>query len=253
MKNISQNLGRWLFVSGWVLLFAHVSQPFWSGNQVLRVDAQSVLAAPITDLTGGVDFAFHQKSKTGDVPKVMPLTADANQGALVLLIKDWTSDYDTRWSPGLMQHDGKRFIYALGERAPTRTTKYGAPSIKVANLPWARYEERVYELSPGQSYFLLLPQHIGWNRDHYSIEIRQRKSGDQLFFLISGLIALGISALLLISSRKNGLKLLDPIKLARTYVAYGRTAEAKKVLQDSLKKHPSRSLEIHKALAELDT
>jgi hypothetical protein len=253
MKNISQNVGGWLFISGWILLLAHASQPFWAGNQVLRADAQSALAAPITDLTGGADFAFHQKSKTGDVPKVMPLTTDANHGAIVLLIKNWTSEYDTRWSPGLMQHDGKRVLYALGERAPTRTDKYGRPSRNVVRHPWARYEERVYDLDPGQSYFLLLPQYIGWNRDNYSIEVRQRKSGDHSFFLVSGLIALGVSVLLLISSRKNGLALLDPIKLARTYVAYGRTAEAKKVLLDALKKQPNRTVEMHKALAELES
>jgi hypothetical protein len=252
MKNISQKVGELLFISGWILLLAHASQPFWSGDHVLRADSQSALATPITELMGGVDFAFHQKSKTGDVPKVMSLTTDANHGAFVLLIKNWTAEYDTRWSPGLMQHDGKRFLYALGERAPTRKTKSGSPTRKVASLPWARYEERVYDLDPGQAYFLLLPQHIGWNRDNYSIEIRQRKSGDHPFFLISGLIALGVSVLLLISSRKNGLTLLDPIKLARTYVAYGRTTEAKKVLQDALKKHPSRTVEIHKALAEME-
>jgi hypothetical protein len=249
---ILKSLGTCLFLAGWVFIAGHVSQPFWAGRHVLNADAQTKEAVLSTNLPGGTEFAFHQKSKTGDVPKLLPLRLDAGQGAVVVLIKNWSSQYDTRWSPGLMQLDEQRLIYAAGERVFTRRTKSGNPTRTFLRNPWGgMYEERVYDLVPNQSYLLLLPQNSNRLGENYSVEIRQRKTENHFFFLIVGFVSLISSFLLLYSQRKSRLAALDPVKLARTYQSQGRTTEAKDVLVQALKTHPNRSVEIRQVLTDM--
>ena len=208
----------------------------------------------MTEVPGGTDFAFHQTSKTGDVPKVLPLNLDSAQSAIVILIKNWHPQYDIRWGPTLMQQQALRLIYAPGERPPTRISRDRRPTRGVMSLPWgASYEERVFDLAPGQPYFLLLPQHIGWQRESYSVEIRQRKKEEHFYFLVAGFMSVISGLLLLFSQRKSGLRALDPIKLARTYQHQGRIAEAKAVLMQAIKTHPNRSEEIRRALTNLES
>lgn len=250
--SILKSLGSCLFLAGWVLIAGHASQPFWAGRHVLNADPQTKEALLSTELPGGADFAFHQKSKTGDVPKLLPLNLDAGQGAVVVLTKNWSSQYDTRWSPGLMQLGEQRLTYAAGERVSTRRTKSGSPTSTFMRIPWGgSYEERVYDLAPNKSYLLLLPQNSGRLGENYSVEIRQLKTENHFFFLVVGFVSLISSVLLLYSQRKSGLAALDPIKLARTYQMQGRTIEARDVLMRALKTHPNRSVEIRQALADM--
>lgn len=244
--SILKSLGSCLFLAGWVLIAGHASQPFWAGRHVLNADPQMKEALLSTELPGGADFAFHQKSKTGDVPKLLPLNLDARQGAVVVLTKNWSSQYDTRWSPGLMQLGEQRLTYAAGERVSRRRTN------TFMRIPWGgSYEERVYDLAPNKSYLLLLPQNALRLGESYSVEIRQRKTENHFFFLLAGFVSLISSLLLLHSQRKSGLAALDPIKLARTYQSQGRITEAKDVLVRALETHPNRSVEIRQVLADM--
>ena len=249
-----QNLGGFLFIAGFAFIVAHLTQAFWSGTHVLSADASTQAALLATELPGGTEFAFHQTSKTGDAPKVLPLNLDSVQGAVVILTKNWHSQFDTRWSPTLMQQQALRLTYSPGERPPTRVSKSGGPSRTVIRLPWGgTYEERVFDLVPGQPYFLLLPQHIGWHGDSYSVEIRQRKNEEHFYFLVAGFMSAISGLLLLNSQRKSGLRALDPIKLARTHQYQGRITEAKAVLMQAIEMHPHRSEEISRALTNLES
>ena len=249
-----QNLGGFLFIAGFAFIVAHSTQAFWSATHVLSADSSTPAALLVTEVLGGTEFAFHQTSKTGDVPKVLPLNLDSAQGAVVILIKNWHPQYDTRWIPTLMQQQALRLTNSPGERRPTRVSKSGRPTRTVMRLPWGgTYEERVFDLVSGQPYFLLLPQHVGWHRDSYSVEIRQRKNEEHFYFLVAGFMSAISGLLLLNSQRKSGLRALDPIKLARTYQYQGRVSEAKAVLVQTLKTHPNRSVEIRRALTNLES
>ena len=249
-----QNLGGFLFIAGFAFIAAYATQPFWSGIHVLSANSSTPAALLVTELPGGTEFAFHQTTKTGDVPKVLLLNLDAAQGAVVILTKNWRSQFDTRWSPTLMQQQALRLTYSPGERPPSRVSKYGSPTRTVIRSPFGSYyEERVFDLAPGQPYFLLLPQHIAYRGESYSVEIRQRKKEEHFYFLVAGFMSLISGLLLLISQRKSGLRALDPIKLARTYQHQGRIAEAKAVLMQAIKTHPHRSEEIRLALTNLES
>jgi hypothetical protein len=250
--SVLKSLGFCLFLAGWTLIAGHASQPFWVGQHIVYADPQTKEALLSTDFPGGTDFAFHQKSKTGDVPKLLPLNLDTVQGAVVVLIKNWSWKYDTRWAPGVMQLNDVRLTYASGERVSTRRTKSGSPTSTFLRIPWGgSYEERVYDLAPNQSYYLLLPQNAGKLGESYSVEIRQRKNENHFLFLIAGCVSLISSLLLLYSQRKSGLAVLDPIKLARTYQSQGRITEAKDVLVRALETHPNRSVEIRRFLSNM--
>jgi hypothetical protein len=249
-----KNLGGCLFLAGWVFLGSYAGQPFWAGRHVLNADPKMQTALLSTDLPGGSDFAFHQKSKTGDVPKLLPLSLDAAQGEVVVLIKNWNSQYDTRWSPGLMEMEDQRLTYASGERASARRTKSGNPTRTVLSIPWGgRYEERIYDLDPNKSYLLLLPQNTGWRGEIFSVEIRQGKTESHFYFVVIGFVSMIFGLLLIHSQRKSGLAALDQVKLARTYQKMGRTTEARDVLAWAMETHPNRSAEIRKILANMES
>ncbi len=245
------NLGSLLFLIGWLLILAHASQPFWSGKHVLTADASTKEAVLVTEIAGGKDFAFHQKTKSGDIPRAIPLNLDASKGHVVILTKDWDHQYDMRWNPQLMQHDDKRFIYAYGLRIVNPGSTTPRFSRRIANTPWGTWREQIYDLGPDQSYFLLLPQNSTWRGDSYGIEIRQRPIENHFLFLLLGFASAICGVLLMHSQRKSGLEELDPIKLARTYQAQGRMSDASAVLEKALSAKPNRSHEIRKALDEL--
>ena len=249
-----QNLGASLVIAGFAFFVAQSIQTFWSGTHVLSADSSTPAALLVTEVPGGTEFAFHQTTKTGDVPKVLPLNLDVGKGAVVVLIKNWHPQYDTRWDPTLMQQQALRLTYATGERPPTRVNRSRRPTRTVMSLPWGgTYEERVFDLVPGQPYLLLLPQHVGWRGESYSVEIRQRKNEEHFYFLVAGFMSAISGLVLLFSQRKSGLRALDPIKLARTYQYQGRVSEAKAVLVQALKTHPNRSVELRQALTNLES
>lgn len=246
------NIGGLLCLAGWLFILVHASQPFWSGKHILAISALGQDAVPITDFAGGADFAFHQKTKSGDVPKVIPLSLDASKGHIAIITKNWEPQYDMRWTPGLMTQDDKRFTYADGARA-VPSTNPPRFSRRVANTPWGTYRESIYDLRQNQRYFLLLPQNSAWRGDAYSIEIRQRASENHILFLLLGFICTVAGMLLMLSQRKSGLEELDPIKLARTYQAQGRMSDAFSVLERAIATKPHRSHAIRKALDELNS
>lgn len=244
--------GALLFLLGWLLILVHSTQSFWSGRNILHADTQTPAAIPITDLVGGSDFAFHQKSKSGDVPKVLPLNIDASQGAIVLLTKDWSDRYDMRWSPTLMQQDERRVTYAAGQRVLNPGAQPPRYIKRVISSPLGNFKESIYDLAPDQQYLVLLPQNASWRGETYSVEVRQRSADNHFLFLFAAFASLISGLLLMLSQRRRGLDELDPIKLARTYQTQGRVDEAREALERGLTLYPNRSIKIRKAIASLE-
>ena len=256
-KSRWEKIGSSLFLLGWVLIIAYGMSPLWQGRQLLQISEPSQAGVLMTDLPGGEAFAFHQKSKQGDVPRVLALTDLPTNGFLVLLSWKYGWSVDTRWSPGLLQHDGKQFLYASGEQPPPRTGKASGqrvPTSHVMRLPWrGDLAERVYSINRDTRYFVLLPQNSTLGAQPYSIELRNRKTGAELptYLLLLGLATLFASALILIKNSRSARTNLDTVDAARVYIRWRRFAQARQILQEGLCKQPSRQAEFETVLHEI--
>jgi hypothetical protein len=216
----------------------------------------------ITDLPGGEDFAFHQKSKTGDVPRVLPLDHLQTQGYLVVLTWGWKHQMDMRWSPGLMQHDGRRFLYASGYQTPNRTVRVGrtrGPSTRVIDLPWiGELHERVYAVDPNAEYFVLLPQNSSVTPGAYSLQMRSRSNGVEqpVLLLLAGLACIfGGGAWLCLRRRASfsfNLPLpADVVPAARAYAQQKRYARAHRLLTQAVDREPHRRTEFEALMRDI--
>jgi hypothetical protein len=216
-----------LFIFGWVFIIAYAFSPLWQGQRLLKFSALASVGAPITDFSGGSDFAFHQKSKQGDVPRVLALN-DLPKA---------------------------QFLYASGEQTPSRIGYAGGkrvPSTHVMRLVWSgSLDERVYALQNDTRYFLLLPQNSALSVDGYSIELRSRKSGTEqptrfllfgFFSLLGGILILG----------KHSQTTREPVPEAYAYARWKRFAQARQVLKHAIKQQPERRLEFEIALREVE-
>ena len=245
-----------LFISGWVLIIAYGFSPLWQGQRLLQLSDISSVGVPITDFAGGNDFAFHQKSKQGDVPRVLAL--NDLPLAEFLIVLSWNYDWriDNRWAPLLLQYDGRRFLYASGEQTPSRKGYAGGkrvPSTHVMRLPWiGNLDERVYAFQESFRYYLLLPQNSALGVNNYSVELRSRSSGAEqpTRFLLFGFFALlgGILTL-----RKHSREGRDPVADAFVYARWKRFAQARQILKYAIKQYPERRLELEAALHEVET
>lgn len=260
------NKGRWekigssLFLLGWTLIIAYGTSPLWQGKHLLKISNPSQAGVLITDLLGGSDFAANQASKpgAGSTPRVMQIEVTPDKPYLVLLSWSYSSyEVDTRWSPGLLQYDGQRFLYAQGEQTPSRKGKASGqrvPTTHVMKLPLqGNLDERVYAFTPGVKYFVFLPQAILKSVKPYSIELRERQTGSEqhAHLLLIGLATLLVSVLILIKHSKKSKPHTDAAESARVYMRWGRFAQARQILQEGLRKQPSRQAEFELLLHEI--
>jgi hypothetical protein len=260
------NKGRWekigssLFLLGWVLIIAYGTSPLWQGEHLLKISNPSQAGVLITDLPGGSDFAANQASKpgAGSTPRVIPIEVTPDKPYFVLLSWSYSSyEVDTRWSPVLLQYDGQRFLYAQGEQTPSRKGKASGqrvPTTHVMKLPLkGNLDERVYATAPGVKYFAFLPQAISKSVKPYSIELRERQTGSEqpTHLLLVGLATLLVSVLILINHSKKTKTHTDTAKAASVYMRWGRFAQARQILQEGLRKQPSRHAEFELLLHEI--
>jgi Ankyrin repeats (3 copies) len=259
-KNSLGKIGSSLFFLGWVLVIAYASSPLWQGRQLLKSSDHTKSGILITDLPGGAEFAASQSSKpgAGSTPRLIPIEATTDKPYFVLLTWGYSNfEVDMRWSPALLQHDGKRFIYAQGEQTPSRSGKASGkrvPSTHVMKLPWkGDLDERVYAITPGAKYFVFLPQAGSKSIQPYSIELRHRKTGAEqpTHLLLIGLAALFGGVLLLIKYSRKTQNHSDPAEAARTYARWRRFAQARQILHEGLRKQPSRKVEFQQLLQEI--
>jgi hypothetical protein len=178
-----------LILLAFASIIAYGTQPLWEGTLHSVARAASPEARLMTDFPGGLDFATHQKSKTGDTPRVLslgPLPADRD---LVLVLKDAAPTFDMRWSPTLMRYENNRFLYAnelkLAQSGSDETRKRYGYSL---GLPFgSTYKAKVFELAPNQDYYLLLPQNARWTGPPYEVSVRLRGDSFGHMFLFIGL------------------------------------------------------------------
>jgi hypothetical protein len=244
-----------LFIFGWVFIIAYAFSPLWQGKRLLKFSALASVGAPITDFSGGSDFAFRQKSKQGDVPRVLALNDLPTAEFLIVLIWNYDLRIDNRWTPLLLQYDGRQFLYASGEQTPSRIGYAGGkrvPSTHVMRLAWSgSLDERVYALQNDTRYFLLLPQNSTLSADSYSIELRSRKSGAEqpTRFLLFGFFAL-LGGILILGKHSRASR--EPVTDAYAYARWKRFAQARQVLKHAIKQQPERRLEFEIALREVE-
>lgn len=124
---------------GLVLMLADLAyMPLWGGELVVHSGPRDSRAVPVTSLPGGEQFAHHQKSKTGEVPMVLPLDIHPGDGPIAVVTRDWSWQFDTRFGPGLMELTPERLTYAMGKRERLRRTKKaGRPTPTSTSMRWA--------------------------------------------------------------------------------------------------------------------
>ncbi len=259
-KSRWEKIGSSLFLLGWVLIIAYGTSPLWQGKQILKQSDSTQAGILMTDLPGGAEFAANQVNKpgAGSTPRVMPIEVMPEKPYLVLLCWGYSHfEVDTRWSPALLQYDGRRFLYAQGEQTPSRTGKASGqrvPTTHVMKIPWkGDLDERVYALTTGIKYFALLPQATSTSSKPYSIELRNRQTGSEqpTHFLLLGLATLFGGVLILIKQSNRTQTQLDAVKAAQTYARWGRFAQARQTLQEGIRKQPNRQTEFEQALQEI--
>ena len=259
-KNRWEKTGSSLFLLGWVLIAVYVTSPLWQGGQLLNISESTQAGVLMTELPGGAEFAANQANKpgAGSTPRVLPIDVTPEKPYLVLLTWGYSNfEVDTRWSPALLQYDGKRFLYAQGEQTPSRTGKASGqrvPTAHVMRIPWkGDLEERVYALTPGVKYFFLLPQATSKSSKPYSIELRNRQTGSEqpTHLLLLGLVTLFGGVLIFIKHSRKTQAQPDAIEAARVYARWGRFAQARQILQEGIRKQPHRQAEFEQVLQEI--
>lgn len=260
-EKLWSRIGAWGFVLGWVLIIAYATSPLWQGQSLKQEPNATTAGILIADLPNGAEFAAHQGNKpgAGSTPRVIPIKVMPEKPFLVVLTWGYTSyEVDTRWSPGLLQHDGQRFLYAQGEQTPSRSGKASGkrvPTTHVMKVPWkGDLNERVYALTPGTKYFLFLPQATSKSTKPYSVELRNRQTGaaQPTYLLLLGLVTLVGGLLILVKHSRSTHANLDTVEAARVYVRWRRFAQARQILQEGLRKQPSRQAEFELVLREIE-
>ncbi len=171
--------------------------PLCSGTLVVHSGPRDPRAMPVTSLPGGEQFAYHQKSKTGEVPLVLPLDIRPGDGPIAVVTRDWSWQFDTRFGPSLMELTPERFTYASGQRERLRRTKKGGPANPDLNLHalGGHYvQQGLYDMQSGKSYYLLLPVSAGRPGDYYEVWVRRHAADEPGWYLLWGfvLFALGL-------------------------------------------------------------
>lgn len=173
--------------------------PLWGGELLVHSGPRDPRAVPVTSLPGGEQFAHHQKSKTGEVPKVLPLDIHPGDGPIAVVTRDWSWQFDTRFGPGLMELTPERLTYAMGKRERLRRNKKGGPADPNLNLHalGGHYvQQGLYDLQDGKAYYLLLPVSAGQRGDYYEVWVRRHAPDEPGKYLFWGmaLFATGLGA-----------------------------------------------------------
>jgi hypothetical protein len=185
---------------GLALLLADlVYLPLWGGELVVRSGPRDPRAVPVTSLSGGEQFAYHQKSKTGEIPLVLPLDIHPGDGPIAVVTRDWSWQFDTRFGPSLMELTPERLTYAMGKRERLRRTKKGGPAdpnLNLHALGGSYVQQGLYDLQDGKAYYLLLPVSAGRRDDYYEVWVRRRAPDEAGKYLFWGfvLFATGLGA-----------------------------------------------------------
>jgi hypothetical protein len=178
---------------GLALLLADlVYLPLWGGELVVRSGPRDPRAVPVTSLPGGEQFAYHQKSKTGEVPLALPLNLRPD-GPVAVVTRDWSWQFDTRFGPGLMELTPERFTYAAGQRERLRRNKKGGPANPNLNLHalGGHYvQQGLYDVQDGKSYYLLLPVSAGRPGDYYEVWVRRHAADEPGYYAFWGIALL---------------------------------------------------------------
>jgi len=171
--------------------------PLWGGDLVIRSGPRDQRAVPVTRLPGGEQFAHHQKSKTGEIPLVLPLDIRPGDGPIAVVTRDWSWQFDTRFGPGLMELTPERLTYAMGKRERLLRSKKGGPadpSLNLHALGGNYVQQGLYDLQDGKAYYLLLPVSAGQRGDYYEVWVRRQAAEEPGRYLLCGfvLFALGL-------------------------------------------------------------
>jgi hypothetical protein len=193
-----------------LLLTDFVYLPLWGGELVAHSGPRDPRAVPVTSLPGGEQFAYHQKSKTGEIPLVLPLAIRPGDGPIAVVTRDWSWQFDTRFGPGLMELTPERFTYAMGKRERLWRTKKGGPAdpnLNLHGLGGNYVQQGLYDLQDGKAYYLLLPVSAGQRGDYYEVWVRRQAAEEPGRYVLWGfvLFAVGLVAMLVTArgSRRN--------------------------------------------------
>jgi hypothetical protein len=178
-----------------LLLVDLVYLPLCGGTLVVHSGPRDLRAVPVTSLPGGEQFAYHQKSKTGEVPLALPLDLRPDDGPIAVVTRDWSWQFDTRFGPGLMELTPERFTYAAGQRERLRRTKKGGPANPNLNLHalGGHYvQQGLYDVQDGKSYYLLLPVSAGHRGDYYEVWVRRHAADEPGYYVFWGIVLLAV-------------------------------------------------------------
>lgn len=177
---------------GLTLVFADfVYLPLWGGELVAHSGPRDPRAVPVTSLPGGEQFAHHQKSKTGEIPLVLPLVIRPGDGPIAIVTRDWSWQFDNRFGPGLMELTPERFTYAMWKRERLLRTKKGGPAdpgLNLHGLGGNYVQQGLYDLQDGKAYYLLLPVSAGQRGDYYEVWVRRQAAEEPGRYLLWGFI-----------------------------------------------------------------
>ncbi len=142
--------------------------PLWGGELLVHSGPRDPRAVPVTSLPGGEQFAHHQKSKTGEIPFVLPLDIRPGDGPIAVVTRDWSWQFDTRFGPGLMELTLERLTYAMGSASACGAAKGGPadPNLNLYALGGHYVQQGLYDLQDGKAYYLLLPVSAGQRGDY---------------------------------------------------------------------------------------
>ena len=186
-------VGAVMALSGLAVLCLMFLEGFFGGTLVLESGPHDPRAVPVTQLPDGEAFAFHQKSKGGNIPLVVRLDIQPGEGPITVVTRDWSHRFDSRFGPGLMELTSQRFTYAAGKRAHTGKPFKGVPTPASFNLHGlgGRYvREGVYDLAEGKTYYLLLPVDVGRHGDYYKVWVRRGRMDLLGFWLLPATLLL---------------------------------------------------------------
>lgn len=175
-----------------LVLFDLVYLPLWGGDLVAHSGPRDSRAVPVTSLPGGEQFAHHQKSKTGEVPLVLPLDIQPRDGPIAVVTRDWSWQFDTRFGPGLMELTPERLTYAMGKRERLRRSKKGGPVDPSLNLGSHYVQQGLYDLQDGKAYYLLLPLSAGKQGDYYEVWVRRQVAEEPGRYLLWGFVLFAV-------------------------------------------------------------
>jgi len=200
--------GAAVVLLGLALVFMDlVYLPLWGGELVVHSGPRDPRAVPVTSLPGGEQFAHHQKSKTGEIPLVLPLAIRPGDGPIAVVTRDWSWQFDNRFGPGLMELTSERFTYAMWKRERLLRNKKGGPAdpgLNLHGLGGNYVQQGLYDLQEGKAYYLLLPISAGKPGDYYEVWVRRQAAEEPGRRLLWGFVLFAVGLVtVLVAARSS--------------------------------------------------